>query len=233
MPLRPYLYSGPEPAVIDPNVYPRSSDDSAPKQAHPWNPESTFQVSRGAYNPVQSEHATEQVLSFPRGQPVSNSESNFEEVKHVAPTRPETPSQSEFMIWERQGHTKPLQFVYNEHDLVFDKSVPNRHAMSLTGLPLPQSRGRGTYQRGLTRNGSGFGREVPVLGSTYLTNHPDTRAMERRGPVFVPWERPPIGFPAHRARLLHRNNNVKQSVQGDLFPRLALKPVPVRISPWT
>lgn len=237
MPLRPYLYqnSGPEPAENDPNIayykqnYPgvRSSDDSAHKQAHPWSYESPFQLHHDTYNPVQSEYATEQLRSLPSGQPVSNLESHFEEVKHVAPpTWAETPGQPELMNWGPQGHTDPLPFVYNEHDLVFDESVPNRHAMSLTGLPLPQSRGHGAYQRGLV--GYGFGREVPVLGSSHLTNQPYTIMMTRRGPMFPTWER--IWFPARHAPLLRRNLNVKQSVQGNPLPGYVIKPIPVRIS---
>lgn len=237
MPLSSYLYknSGPELAEIDPNIAyrVRSSDDGAHKQAHPWSSESTFKLIHGPYNPVQSEYATEQVLSLPRGQPVRNSESNFEEVKHVAPpTWAETPGQPELMNWERQGHIEPLPFVYNKHDLVFDESVPNRHAMSLNRLPLPQSRGHGTYQRALTGYGFGFGREVPVLGSSHFVNQPH-RAMTRRGPMFATWERFPIWFPTHHARLLHRNINIKRPVQRNPFLKHVIKPIPVRISPWT
>lgn len=231
MPLRSYLYKngGPELPWIDPNiVYPvRSLDDGAHKQAHPWSSESTFPLIHDPYNPVQSEYATEQVLSLPRGQPVSNSESNFEEVKHVAPpTWAETPGQPELMNGERQGHTKPLSFVYNEHDLVFDESVPNRHAMSLNRLPMPQSRGHGTYQRGLTGYGFGLGREVPVLGSSHFVNQPH-RAMTRRGPMFATWEM----FPSHRAQLLHRNIKFKPPVQGNPFLKHVIKPIPVGVSP--
>ena len=72
------------------------------------------------------------------------------------------------MNWDPQGRSKSLSFVHSEHDLVVDDTVPNRRGMSLSGLPLPQSRGRGPYQRDLT--GFGQGREVPVLASSSFPN---------------------------------------------------------------
>lgn len=236
MPLSPYLHnSGPELAEIEPIIaHPvRYLDDGAHEQAHPWRSESTFQLIHGAYNPVQREHATERVLSFPRRQPVSKSKSNFEEVKHVAPsTWAETPGQPELMNWQHQGHTEPLPFVYNEHDLVFDVSVPNRHAMSLNRLPLPQSRGHGTYQGLLTGYDFGFRREVPVLGSSHFVNQPH-RAMTRRGPMSATRETFPIWFPAHHARLQRRSVNNKLRLQDNPFLKHVVKPMPVRNSPWT
>lgn len=195
-----------------------SQDKRIIKQAQPRGSESTFLLSHGTYNPVQSEYTADQVLRLPRGQSVINPKPNFEEVKHVAPpTLAEAPGQSDLVSWDPQGRNKPLSFVYNEHDLVVDESVPNRRGVSLNGLPLPQSRGHGTYQRGPT--GYGLGREVPVLSSSGFTNKAHVRAMMSQGPVF-----------SKRIRL--PGLNVKQFVQGNPVIRHMTKPKsgPVRIS---
>ncbi|XP_040900915.1 uncharacterized protein LOC121186292 [Toxotes jaculatrix] len=187
----------------------RSLHDRAYKQAYPRSSESTFLLNHSIYIPVQSQFTINQELSFPRGQPVSNPKSNFEEVKHVAPpTQAEAPGQSDLVKWDPQGRRKPLSFVYNKHDLVVDESVPNRHGMSLSGLPLPQSRGRGTYQKGL----AGFGLEgaVPVLASSRFPKKGHVRTMTSQSPVFGRQER--IRLPDHLAESLHRNLNVKQFV---------------------
>lgn len=219
MPVRPRTYNnndrelaGTEPNMASyrenqPGV--RSLDDRMHKQAHPRNSESTFLLSHGAYNPVQSEYTTDQVLSLPRGQSVVNRKSNFEEVKHVAPpTLAEAPGQPDLVNWDPRGRNKPLSFVYNEHDLVVDESVPNRRGMSLSGLPLPQSRGHGSYHRGLT--GYGLGREVPVLGSSRFTNKDHVRAMTSRGPAVGRLKG--FRFPGHLAHPPHRSLNVKRFV---------------------
>ncbi|XP_039974139.1 uncharacterized protein LOC120784410 [Xiphias gladius] len=180
----------------------RSLDDRVRKQAQPRSSESTFLLNHGPYKPVQSEYPINQVLSFPRGQSVSNHKSNFEEVKHVAPpTWLEAPGQTDFVNWDPQGQSKPLSFVYNKHDLVVDDTVPNRHGMSLSGLTLPQSRGHGPYQRDIT--GFGLGREGPVLASFRFPNKGHVRAMTSAGSVFGRRER--IRNPAQS---LHRNLNV-------------------------
>ncbi|KAF3692180.1 hypothetical protein EXN66_Car007856 [Channa argus] len=207
VPLRPNLYGNYDPdlAENEPNIpyyrpeYPglRSSDGRAHKQAYPQTSESTF--SYGTYDPVQSEYATKQLLSFPRGLPVRN----HDEVKQVSPP-----------TWA--SAPKLLPFVYNEHDNVFDASVPNRHAMSFSSLALPQIRAYGANQRGLT--GHSLGRVAPVLGFSNFNNQPHIRAMSRRGPMFVRWPRP--WFSPDYAQLQQRNFNVKQFVQGNTFPRL-------------
>lgn len=188
----------------------RSLDDRIRKQAHPRSSEFTFPPSRGTYSPVQSDYTTVQVLGSPRGQSVINHKSNFEEVKHVTPLTPaEAPGRSDLVNWDPQGRKKPLSFVYNEHDLVVDESVLNRHGMSLSGLPLPLSWGHGTYRRDLT----GLEREVPVLGSSGFTDRNHVRAMTGRGPAVTRLKR--VQFPGHHALPLHRRLNVRQSVRGN------------------
>ncbi|XP_031708302.1 uncharacterized protein LOC116386338 [Anarrhichthys ocellatus] len=147
----------------------RSLDDRIHKQTHSrtWH---------GTRSPVQSEYATARVLSLPRGRSVFNRKSNFEEVKHVArPTLAESPGRPNLVNWDPRGRNKPLSFVHNEHGSVVDESVPNRHDMSLSGLP--QSRGHGAYPSALT--GYGRVRAVPVLRSSGFTN----RAMSSRNPA--------------------------------------------------
>ncbi|XP_068592166.1 uncharacterized protein [Cebidichthys violaceus] len=140
----------------------RSLDDRIHKQTH-------SRTRHGTRSPVQSEYASERVLSLPRGRSVFNRKSNFEEVKHVAPpTLAEAPGQPDLVNWDPRGRNKPLSFVHNEHDSVVDEFVPNRRDMSLSGLPLPQSRGHGAYPSVLT--GYGRVRQVPVLRSSGFTN---------------------------------------------------------------
>lgn len=235
MPFRPLPYlNDPELAETEPNMTSyrqnqpgvRSLDARMHNQAHPRSSESTFLLSHDTYSPVQSEYDTDQALSFPRGWSVINRKSNFEEVKHVAPpqTLSEAPGQPDLVNWDPQGRNKPLSFVYNEHDLVVDESVPNRRGMSLSGLPLPQSRGHGTYRRGVS--GYGLGREVPVLGLSRFANKDRVRAMTSRGRLKR------IRFPVHLAQPLHGSLNVKQFVQGNPVPRHLTKPKsgPVRIT---
>lgn len=189
-----------------------SLDDRIHKQAHPKGFESTFLVSRDTYNPLQSEYTTDQVVRLPRGPSVINRKSNFEGVKHVAPpTLAVASSQSDLVNWDPQGRNKALSFVYNEHDLVVDESVPNRRGVALTRLRLPQSRGHGPYQRGLT--GYGLQRKVPVLGSSGFTHKPHVRVMTGRGPAVGTLKR--IRFPGHLAQPLHSSLNVKQFAQGN------------------
>ncbi len=237
-PFRPQPYNNdPELAETEPNVASyrqnqpgvKSLDDRIRNQAHQRSSESTFLLSHDTYNPVQKEYTTDQALSFPRGRSVINRKSNFEEVKHVAPpTLSEAPGQPDLVNWDPQGRNKPLSFVYNEHDLAVDESVPNRRGMSLSGLPLPQSRSHGTFRRGLS--GYGLGREVPVLGLSRFTNKDHVRAMTSRGPAAGRLKR--IRFPVHLAQPLHRSLNVKQFVQGNPVPRHLTKPKsgPVRIT---
>ncbi|XP_042346673.1 uncharacterized protein LOC121946243 [Plectropomus leopardus] len=178
----------------------RSLHDSIHKQAHPrsWH---------GTYSPVQSEYTTDQVFSPPRGRSVINRKSNFEEVKHVAPpTLAEARGQPDLVNWDPQGRNKPHSFVYNEHDLVVDESVPNRHGMSLSGLPLPRSRG---HHRGPT--GYSLGRDVAVVGSSGITDRDHVTAMTGS----AAGRRRRIRFPGRLAQPLHRRLNVKPLFQGN------------------
>lgn len=201
MAYRRYKEDGPESIEIEPDGE-TFSDGRAHEPVHPWSSESTFQLSHGTNNRVQSRYPPELVLAPLRGQPVSNRGSNFDEVKHVAPqTWVKAPGQPDLVKWKPQGHTKLLSLVSNDRDLVFDESLPNRHAVFLSGLPLALRRGHGGYQRGLT--GYGLGRLVPGLGSPYFIS---------QGPEFARWKR--IWPSAQYAQLLRRNPNVKQFVQG-------------------
>lgn len=207
------------------------SFDRIQKQAHPRSSESTFLPSRGTYSQVQSEYIADQVLRPPRGQPVISHKSNFEEVKHVAPlTVAVAPGRSDLVNWDPQGRNKPLSFVHNEHDLAVDESVPNKRGVPLSGLPLPQSRGHGTYRRGLT--GYGLGRQAPVHGSSGFTDKDRVRAMTGRAPAVGGLKR--IWFPGLLAQPLHRALNVRQFVQGNPVLRRMTKAKsgPVRISQW-
>ncbi|XP_019948365.2 uncharacterized protein [Paralichthys olivaceus] len=189
-----------------------SFDDGARKQAQPRSSKSTFLLSRGAYKPVQSEHT-----SFPRGQMDSNHRFNFEEVKHVAPpTLFQASGWSDLANWDPQGRGESLSFVYNKHNLVFDESAPNRRGMSLSGLPLPRSRGRGIYHGGLT--GFGPSRGVPVLTSSRFPSKSHVRAMINRSPALG--RRGKMRLPDHLLRSLYRNLSVKQFVQGNPALRL-------------
>ncbi|XP_045899815.1 uncharacterized protein LOC123967684 [Micropterus dolomieu] len=236
VPFRPQLYYNSDRVKTELNTAPyrqsllgvRSLDGRIHKQLHPRSSESSFRLSHGTYNPVQSEYTTDQALSFPRGQSVINHQSNFE-VKHVAPpTLSEAPGQPDSMNWYPQGRNKLHSFAYNDHDLVVDESVPNGRGMSLSRFYLPQSQVHSTYQRGLA--GYGLGRAVPVLDLYLFTNNGHARAMTSQGAA--------VGkltsnrFPARLAQRLHRNPKVKQFVQGNpAFRRLPEpKSGPVRIS---
>lgn len=216
MPLRllPYDNNAPNMAHYRQNQPAVSSLTDGPhKQTDPRSSESTtFPLRHGTYNPLQTEYTTDQLLSFPRErQSVSNRKSNFEEVKHVAPpTQAEASGQSDPVNRDPQGRNKPLSFVYNKHDLVVDESVPNRNGMSLSGLPLPQSRGHGAYSRVPGLTGYGLGREVPVLASFRFNNRGHVSALTSQGPAVGRLER--IRFPGHLAQSLHRRLNVKQFV---------------------
>ncbi|XP_074540081.1 uncharacterized protein LOC141801080 isoform X2 [Halichoeres trimaculatus] len=102
----------------------------------------------------------------------------------------------------RARHNKPPQSVQNGHDLVGDESVPNRRGMSLSGPPLPQSRGRATYQRGY-----GPGRGVPVLGSAGLANKEHGREMNVS-------RLKKTRIPGRVSQPLHRRINPKQLKRG-------------------
>ncbi|KAM7383148.1 hypothetical protein PAMP_002830 [Pampus punctatissimus] len=218
--LRPHPYdsNAPNMAHYRPNQAAVSSlYDRTHKQADPRSSTSTtFLPRHGTYIPFHTEYTSDQLLSFPRGQLVSNRKSNFEEVKHVGPpTRAEASGLSDPVNRDPQGHNKPLSFVYNEHDLAVDESVPNRRGMSLSGLPQPQSRGHAAYQRGPDLTGYGLGREAPVLGPSHFTNQGHVRALTRRGPAVGRQER--IRFPGHLTQSLHGHPNVKQFVQAFWF----------------
>lgn len=186
----------------------RLLDDRVHKQAHTRSPVSTFLLSPGTYNQVQNEYASDQMLRQARAGPASSRKSSFEEVKHVAPLTPAAaPSQFDLVNWDPQGRNKPLLFVYNRHDLVGDGSAPNRHGVSLSGLPLPQSRGHGIYQRGPT--GYGLGRRAPILGSSGFTK----AEMMVQAPAVGKLK--PIRIPGQLTQPLHRHLGLRQSVQGN------------------
>lgn len=142
----------------------RSVDEGIHEQAHPRGSESTFPLSRGTSNQVQSQYAADPALRPPRGRPVINRKFNFQGVKHTAPSiLPAAPGQSSAVSWDPQGQTQPGSFVYREHDLVVDESAPNRHGVFWSGFSLPQSQGQGLYRRDLT--GYGPGQEAAAPGS--------------------------------------------------------------------
>lgn len=203
------LYRRNQPAV-------RTLDDRAHAQAHAGSSESTFLLNHGTYSPVQSEYTINQAPSLPREHSAGDRISDFEQVKHAAPSaRVEAPGQPDLVNRDPQGRSKPLSFVYNKLDLAVDESVPNRRGMSPSGLFLPRSRGHSTYQRGPT--GFGLGREVPVLASPRSTSKGHIRRTTGRSPVIGRWER--MRFPEHVIQSLHRNLNVKPFVQGKPIPR--------------
>ena len=160
----------------------------------------------GTYSPAQSEYTADQVLSLPRGRSVINRESNFEEVKHVAPPTPaEARGQPDLVNRDPQGRSEPLSFVYNEHDLVVDESVPNRRGMSLSGLPMPRSGGHGTSRRDLAG--------VRRRGSSSITDEGRIRRQMSRVPSVRRRKRIRIrghpGQPGHR-RLIVMSNSVSE-----------------------
>lgn len=161
-----------------------------------------FLLSHSPRRRVQSKYTPDLVHSFPRRQSVSNRESSFKKVKHIAPPRlAEAPSQFALVNGDPEGHS----FVHSERDLVVDESVPNRHGTSLHALPVPQSWGHGAYQRGLTAYG--LGRNVPVLGSNRFPN-------KGHGAAMTGWGAPVLGSWRYRFPGL----NVKQFVQGNPAP---------------
>ncbi|XP_028281996.1 uncharacterized protein LOC114448939 [Parambassis ranga] len=196
-------------------------DYTVHKQAQPRRSD-RLPLSHATYKPGHSRLFTsDQMLSFPRGYSVNNRKSSFEEVKHIAlPTPVEAFGQSDLVSRYPEGHTKPLSFVYNEHNLVVDESAPNRRGMSLTGLPQPQSKGHGADQRGR-------GRDVAVLGSSRINNRGRARPMTRQGPASGSWER--IRLPGHLAQHLGRNPNVKHFVYGSPVVRYLMKPNHVQL----
>lgn len=203
------LYRRNQPAV-------RALDDRAHAQAHARSSESTFLLNRGTYSPVQSEHTINRAPSLPREHSAGDRLSDFEQVKHAAPSaRVKAPGQPDLVKRDPQGRSKPLSFVYNKLDLAVDESVPNRRGMSLSGLFLPRSRGHSTYQRGPT--GFGLGREVPVLASPRSTSKGHIRRTTGQSPVIGRWGR--MRFPEHVIQSLHRNLNVTPFVQGKPIPR--------------
>lgn len=199
-----HLYKDEEMAGNEPNMASyrqnqpgfRWLDDTMHQPSHSMRSEPSFLPSHGIYYP---EYTPNQGLSFPRGRSVINHHSDFEQVKHVAPR---APSQPDLVHLNPHGHNKPPQFVQNGHDLVVDEFVPNRRGMSLSGPPLPQSRGRATHQRG-----HGPGRGVPVLGSAVFANKERGREMNR-GPVVSKLKKTRI--PGRFSRLRRRRINPKQ-----------------------
>ncbi|XP_074540080.1 uncharacterized protein LOC141801080 isoform X1 [Halichoeres trimaculatus] len=199
-----YLYNDGGIVESDPNVasYRQNQpgfgpiDDRMYRQSHPMRFEPTLLPSRDIYNP---EYNPNQGPSFPRARSVINHHSDFEQVKHVAPRAPGRP---DLVHLNPHSHNKPPQSVQNGHDLVGDESVPNRRGMSLSGPPLPQSRGRATYQRGY-----GPGRGVPVLGSAGLANKEHGREMNVS-------RLKKTRIPGRVSQPLHRRINPKQLKRG-------------------
>lgn len=155
----------------------RSVAEGIHEQAHPRGSESTFPLSRGTSNQVQSQYATDPAPWPPRGRPVINRKFNFQGVKHAAPSvLPAAPGQFTTASWDPQGQTQPGSFVYHEHDLV-DESAPNRHGVFWSGFSLPQSQGQGLYRRDLT--GYGPGREAAAPGSAGSAERDRILALSR------------------------------------------------------
>ncbi|XP_029928451.1 uncharacterized protein LOC115373942 isoform X2 [Myripristis murdjan] len=180
------------------------------EQASPRGPESTpFLLNHGS----QTEYSTDELLSPPRGQSVINRKPNFEQVKHVAPsTRPEAPGQPDLVNRDPQGHNEPFSFVYSEHDLVVDESVPMPHDVSLSGFSQPQSRGHSAYQRGLGLTGYGLKkREGPVLRSSHFTQKGHASTMSSLVPAGGRRNR--NRFPGPVAKSLLRGLDVRLFVQ--------------------
>lgn len=156
----------------------RSVDEGIHEQAHPRGSESTFPLSRGTSNQVQSQNAADPVPRPPWGRPVINRKFNFQEVMHAAPpVLPAAPGQSNAASWDPQGQTQPGSFVYREGDLVVDESAPNRHGVFWSGFLLPQSQSQGLYRRDLT--GYGPGREAAAPGSAGSAKRGRIPAMSR------------------------------------------------------
>ncbi|CAJ1062716.1 uncharacterized protein LOC117822969 [Xyrichtys novacula] len=186
----------------------RPQDETIHIKSHPMRSESAFLPN---YDP---EYNPNQGLSFPRGRPVINHRSDFEQVKHVAPG---APGQPDLVHLNPQSHNKPPSFVRDRHDLVVDESVPNRHGVSLSGPPLPQSRGHATYQRGY-----GPVRGAPVLGSAGFTNREHSGEMSSRAPVGRKLKRK--RFPGRLSQSLRRRINAKRLMRGKRLPRHLTEP---------
>lgn len=156
----------------------RSVDEGIHEQVHPRGLESTFSLSRGTSNQVQSQYAADPAPWPPRGRPVINRKFNFQGVKHAAPSvLPAAPGQSSAVSWHPQGQTQPGSFVYREHGLVVDESAPNRHGVFSSRFLLPQSQGQGLYRRDLT--GYGPGREAAAPGSAGSAERDGIPALSR------------------------------------------------------
>lgn len=155
----------------------RSVDEGVHKQAHPRGLASTFPLSRGTSNQVQSQYAADLAPRPPRGRPVINRKFNFQGVKHAAPSvLPAAPGQASAVSWDPQGQTQPGSFVYREHDLVVE-SAPNRHGIFWSGFSLPQSQGQSLYRRDLT--GYGPRREAAAPGSAGSAERDRSPALSR------------------------------------------------------
>lgn len=166
------------------------------KQARPRGSESTLSLSRWTSNPTQSQYILDPVPRLPVRHSVINPQSYFEEVKPAAPpVLPATPGWPNAASWDPQGQTKPGSFLHYGHDLVDDRSGPNRHGVFQSKFPPPQSWRHGPYQKGLT--GYGPQQEVGAPRS-------DVPAISR-GPV------------QRMKRIWVPGMNVKQFDQGNLI----------------
>lgn len=154
------------------------------------------------HSPVHTDYTSKKLPSRAKGQSVSNRESNFEQVKHVGPpTLTRAPGRADLVNWASQGRSEPRSFVYNEHNLAVDGSVPNRHGMFLSRLSLPRSGGHGVYHRGSGLDELGRGREIPVLGSfPFYNNKGLVSDMTSRGRLNTG------DFPGPRMWAQHRNH---------------------------
>lgn len=169
----------------------RSPDGRPREPTHPWS-------WRGASRPAQRDHAAGRAL--PRGRSVIYRQPYSEEVKRVVPpTAAGAPGRPDLVDWRPQGRSRPPSPVYDGRDHAVDESVPNGRDVSVRGLPLPRSGGRGAYPSSIP--GRGLARDAPVLRSS------GSAARAPSGPDPGPAG---IGLSGSLARPLRRRLHVEQ-----------------------
>ncbi|XP_041844354.1 uncharacterized protein LOC121641987 [Melanotaenia boesemani] len=184
-------------------------DDSVYEQVHPRSSD-RVPLSHETYTP---EYTTNQMLIFPRGRSVSNPESSSKVVKQIAlSTLAEAPGQSDLVNVNPRGH-KPLSYIYDEHDLAFDESAPNRPGMTPSEFLIPRSGGR-EYHSGPI---NALGNKVAALHWYHHLN----RGMSGI-PLYGSWKM--IKHPVHLAQSLYRGYHVPPFVQGKVAIKYLMKP---------